>query len=654
MGSLTNKANDEVGDYVVRVRGLPWRASESDLTNFFSGISMQPNGITFQMNSAGRPTGEAYVQLASKLDLEEALTRHKKYMDNRYIEVFASSLVDLKKNTSSSSNSSSSHHHHSHSSYHPKSPPRHRYRAYSPPPRSSHYSERHHHPHRHHPHHSPEKMYHSESKVIRMRGLPYSVTVYDILDFFYGLDITEEDIIICKKPNGLITGEGYIRLYSSEDVHLAMKKHKEMIGNRYIELFPSSEGELDSYTDKYYEEDSYYRERDHRDREPSYRHRDGGGSRSGGYLDYKSSRDDYADWSRGHSGYPPSPQRHFVIRMRGIPFASTAYDVQTFFNGFRILSKGIHFYYNSQGRPTGEAFVEFEYEDDYHRALLKNEELMGDRYIELFPSSIRELAKNEPYLKAYDPPLFADLPPHPLSAFGLPPLPPSSGSFPLNYPPPGSGLGGAPPSLPPHLNAALPTGYSGGPPPPPGSSTSTSSSQLPPNNLPRDSILFQLLGNPNITQNQMRSLFNLCDNPPPGGEGPPPLGSYYHPHKPLHPGDHLPPYGVLPPGMGGNNVLPPDVYPGDENDDNQNEDTPLYMRNLEMNIKVSDIEQFFQNYRYLKGSIEIFYNRFTGTKDGQITFNSPQEAQRACQEMNGLKIRSLNVQLSLSADTLNN
>lgn len=43
---------------------------------------------------------------------------------------------------------------------------------------------------------------------------------------------------------------------------------------------------------------------------------------------------------------------------------------------------GIHFIYTREGRPSGEAFVEFETEDDINIALKKDRETMGHRYVE--------------------------------------------------------------------------------------------------------------------------------------------------------------------------------------------------------------------------------------------------------------------------------
>lgn len=44
--------------------------------------------------------------------------------------------------------------------------------------------------------------------------------------------------------------------------------------------------------------------------------------------------------------------------------------------------EGVHFTYSREGRPSGEAFVELESEDDVSNALAQNNEHIGNRYIE--------------------------------------------------------------------------------------------------------------------------------------------------------------------------------------------------------------------------------------------------------------------------------
>lgn len=50
----------------------------------------------------------------------------------------------------------------------------------------------------------------------------------------------------------------------------------------------------------------------------------------------------------------------------------------------KIANNGtnIHFTYTREGRPSGEAFVEFESEEDLKIAVKKDRETMGHRYVE--------------------------------------------------------------------------------------------------------------------------------------------------------------------------------------------------------------------------------------------------------------------------------
>lgn len=50
----------------------------------------------------------------------------------------------------------------------------------------------------------------------------------------------------------------------------------------------------------------------------------------------------------------------------------------------KIVSNGsgIHFTYTREGRPSGEAFVELETEEDLKIAVKKDRETMGHRYVE--------------------------------------------------------------------------------------------------------------------------------------------------------------------------------------------------------------------------------------------------------------------------------
>jgi len=83
----------------------------------------------------------------------------------------------------------------------------------------------------------------------------------------------------------------------------------------------------------------------------------------------------------------------FIVRARGLPFSASADEVTSFFAMSRIAGgkDGIHFVFLREGRPSGEAFVELETEADFNKALEKNNDHMGHRYIEVFKATRNEM-----------------------------------------------------------------------------------------------------------------------------------------------------------------------------------------------------------------------------------------------------------------------
>jgi len=82
-----------------------------------------------------------------------------------------------------------------------------------------------------------------------------------------------------------------------------------------------------------------------------------------------------------------------LVRMRGLPFTSTAEDVLEFLRPAEPVggSHGVVFACTPDGRPTGEAYMEFSKSEDHQHALTRHKELLGTRYIEVFDSTKGEL-----------------------------------------------------------------------------------------------------------------------------------------------------------------------------------------------------------------------------------------------------------------------
>eukprot|EP01062_Namystynia_karyoxenos_P027243 TRINITY_DN20974_c0_g1_i1.p1 TRINITY_DN20974_c0_g1~~TRINITY_DN20974_c0_g1_i1.p1 ORF type:complete len:665 (+),score=181.38 TRINITY_DN20974_c0_g1_i1:68-2062(+) len=96
----------------------------------------------------------------------------------------------------------------------------------------------------------------------------------------------------------------------------------------------------------------------------------------------------------GRSAVPPPPSREIsqhVVRLRGLPYAASEFDVAQFLDGVRICVRGIHLLFTSQDRPLGEAFVELCSAADVETALGRHRLSIGHRYVEVFKSNPSEV-----------------------------------------------------------------------------------------------------------------------------------------------------------------------------------------------------------------------------------------------------------------------
>ncbi|EDV43260.1 uncharacterized protein Dana_GF16612, isoform A [Drosophila ananassae] len=182
-------------------------------------------------------------------------------------------------------------------------------------------------------------------KFIRLRGLPWSATHKEILDFLENVNVTNGSQgihLVTSRVDGKNTGEAYVEVSTQEDVEEARKLNKASMGHRYIEVFTATPKEA-------------------------------------------------KEAMRKISGHGNA----FVVKLRGLPYAVTEQQIEEFFSGLEIKTdrEGILFVMDRRGRATGEAFVQFESQDDTEQALGRNREKIGHRYIEIFRSSIAEMKR---------------------------------------------------------------------------------------------------------------------------------------------------------------------------------------------------------------------------------------------------------------------
>jgi hypothetical protein len=92
------------------------------------------------------------------------------------------------------------------------------------------------------------------------------------------------------------------------------------------------------------------------------------------FISYKIPSTENFFFTTGHS-----------VHMRGLPFRATESEIMTFFNP--LVPSAIHVHYEASGRATGEADVEFEDHASAQKAMEKDKQHMGSRYVELFLQS---------------------------------------------------------------------------------------------------------------------------------------------------------------------------------------------------------------------------------------------------------------------------
>jgi len=378
-----------MGDYdeegcVIKMRGLPWSTTVEEIVKFFSDCNIKGGkyGVQMTMSREGRPSGEAYVEMETEEDMNMACKKDREHMGHRYIEVFRAKRSEMDWVVKRS---------------------------------------------------GLNVEHVMDDGCVRLRGLPFGCTKEEIANFFAGMEIVPNGIILPTDYNGRSTGEAYVQFINKDVAEKALQKHKEKIGHRYIEIFRSSLFECRSAGPKirpmmpanFNQRPAPY---DRSDRFGGMNRYSGGGGGGGsmggpmsrpsrnfkGYGDFDDGPWEGNGWSNGGGPGPRGPPARGMkpgggpggygggggmnnsggswnntgnhsIHMRGLPFRARQEDIADFFRPANPVN--IRLVYDDSGRPSGEADVEFASHDEALRAMSKDKSHMQHRYIELFLNS---------------------------------------------------------------------------------------------------------------------------------------------------------------------------------------------------------------------------------------------------------------------------
>ncbi|XP_015265321.1 PREDICTED: RNA-binding protein 12B [Gekko japonicus] len=241
--------------------------------------------------------------------------------------------------------------------------------------------------------------------VIRLQGLPVVAGSADIRRFFSGLEIPDGGVHII----GGEKGEAFIIFATDEDARQGMSFSGGFVKDSRIELFLSSKTEMQHIID-------VSRNRsDHGGRETGTGSRWAGSSNSGagnlsnlvaaikkgigkssyGSLDhveddFHSSGSHNSDTEVSKSISNQSKKESFnsenvYVFLRGLPYTASEDDVLNFFSELQV--EGVILLQNENDLPSGDCVVKFATPNDAVKALQRNREYMGLRYIEVRPSN---------------------------------------------------------------------------------------------------------------------------------------------------------------------------------------------------------------------------------------------------------------------------
>lgn len=230
----------------LRLRGLPYSADVGAVLEFLGEYTLYiaPQGVHMVYNALGRPAGEAFIQMQSEDAASMAAqNRHRHYMmgrTRRYIEVFQSSVDDLTellanaapRLASPAAVGASPQPASLVGSPGAASPmstrgvsaagfPSVAFWPYPSPPWS------------------PPPVYLPGVTMVLLRGLPYSTTMQDVLNFFRDFpSLTPDCVHIQRDAEGRASGEAVVAFPNREEAERAVRlKNRHYIGRRYIEVF---------------------------------------------------------------------------------------------------------------------------------------------------------------------------------------------------------------------------------------------------------------------------------------------------------------------------------------------------------------------------------------------------------------------------------
>lgn len=206
---------------------------------------------------------------------------------------------------------------------------------------------------------------------VLLQNLPFSCSEVEIREFFRGLGV--DGVCLQRDAQGRPSGRAMVKFFSPQDSFEAVKRGGGIMGQRFIEISPSSERQWASLGDSGTGHPPHNSSKSNNGNESQDQQHRRGNTGSGG---------------RDQRGRSRSPHRQeFCVYLKGLPYEADKKQIKEFFKNLAIVEDSIYIAYGPNGRATGEGFLEFQTEQDYKSALGAHMQYMGTRFIQVHPIS---------------------------------------------------------------------------------------------------------------------------------------------------------------------------------------------------------------------------------------------------------------------------
>lgn len=336
---------------VIRLQGLRITAGSEDIRKFFTGLKIPDGGV----HIIGGEHDEAFILFVSDEDARRAMNRSGGCIRGSPVKLFLSSQTEmqniLEQNTEIVEQEQFEESPRcSRRSVEPDVAQRLGGRSGTTP--------------------SPELQGFSQTDdiYVYLRGMPFSVSEMDVSNFFDGLLIDE--IVLLKNGHGLKNGNGLVKFRNSDDVYEALKRHRQYIGSRYVEVSKAT-------ADYWYQTTGSLPEtvsrqiNFERDRSPL---------RSDRNLHRQRAQSPLAQRSN------PMDDEYCVL-LENLSYTAEKEDIRNLFQNAKLQNDQILHLVSTDGRRTRSSFVLFKNLHDYCEALSHEKRLFFNRWVYARPIS---------------------------------------------------------------------------------------------------------------------------------------------------------------------------------------------------------------------------------------------------------------------------